>query len=79
MRRNVIETLYDNHKCFVTDNLERFADLLPKSKLKALNKWIVMDDDDNDYEPDKLKNKEIKKILNCSYITNVKNHLIHNN
>jgi hypothetical protein len=63
LRRNVIETLYDNHKCFVTDNLERFADLLPKSKLNALNKWIVMDDDDNDYEPDKLKNKEIKKDI----------------
>jgi hypothetical protein len=74
---SIIETLCSNNKCFVIDNLEHFANLLPKSKRNTLNKWIVMDND-NDYESDKLKNKEIKKN-NCSYVTNVKNHSIHDN
>lgn len=51
----VIDKLYIKNKCFVTNNLDKFASSLNDNEMYALKKWLDMDDDTDNI---KSKNRD---------------------
>jgi hypothetical protein len=47
-RKEIIDDIYNDKKDFVEDNLEQFKNSLTQVKLNALNRWLAIEDDDDD-------------------------------
>lgn len=47
-KKEIIDSLYENKKNIIEDNLEVFIDSLPQSKKRALRTWLASNDDDGE-------------------------------
>lgn len=47
-KKEVIDSLYENKKNIIEENLEDFIDSLPPSKKRALRTWLASDDDEGE-------------------------------
>ena len=60
MKDKLINKIYDDKKNYIEENIDEFIDSLSASRKKALERWLVSDDDDE--RINKVKN-EIKLLL----------------
>jgi hypothetical protein len=60
MKEDLINKIYDDKKNYIEENLDDFLDSLSSSRKKALERWLMTDDDDE--RINKVKN-EIKLLL----------------
>ena len=60
MKEDLINKIYDDKKNYIEENLDDFLDSLSLSRKKALERWLMTDDDDD--RINKVKN-EIKLLL----------------
>jgi len=60
MKDDLIDKLYDDKRNYIEENLDEFLDSLSKSQIKALHRWLDVDDDYHYVK--KIKN-DIKLLL----------------
>jgi hypothetical protein len=46
-KQELIDKIYDNKKYYIEDNMDTFYDSITKSQQNALNRWLSIDDDDD--------------------------------
>ncbi len=59
-KNEVVDKLYDDKKNYVEENIDIFCNSLTQNKLKALHRWLDLDDDNK--EVTEIKD-EIKLLL----------------
>lgn len=61
-KEDLIDTIYEDKKNYIEENLEEFVGSLQPSGKRALDNWLAIDDDDENVKVKNIKN-EIKLLL----------------
>jgi hypothetical protein len=61
-KEDLIDTIYEDKKNYIEENLEEFVGSLPPSGKRALDNWLAIDDDNENVKVKNIKN-EIKLLL----------------